>query len=295
MNEKTRSALLVAAAGCMWGFMGLLVRRLGALGLGSIEICFLRALVTALVMGLMLLVTDRAALKIRLRDIWCFIGTGVVSFSFFTFCYFKTILLTSLSAAAVLLYTAPVFVVFMSAALFSERLTKSSVAAAFTAFLGCALVSGLVGGGAVRLSLSGILFGLGAGAGYALYSIFSRFALERGYSSKTISFYTFALAVVPTALFSDCGAALAAFASGTGAMLVSVLLILFVTLFPYLLYTRGLQGLETGAAAIIASIEPVVATLLGALLYGEALDLCGLLGVGLVLLSIVIINVRTCD
>lgn len=60
------SALLVLTAGCLWGFMGLLVRSTDSLGLGSMETCFLRALVTAAVMLILLLLFDRPALKVRL-------------------------------------------------------------------------------------------------------------------------------------------------------------------------------------------------------------------------------------
>lgn len=286
------SALLVLTAGCLWGFMGLLVRSTDSLGLGSMETCFLRALVTAAVMLILLLLFDRPALKVRLKDLWCFAGTGIVSMSFFNYCYFKTIMLTSLSVAAVLLYTAPVFVVLLSAPLFGEKLSRRKLLAALAAFLGCAFVSGIVGG-AGRLSVSGILFGLGSGIGYALYSIFGRYALERGYGSVTISFYTFVFALVPSSLLADTGSALAALTGDLGQFAFLSLLILMVTLAPYLLYTKGLRGLENGTASILASVEPVVATLLGLLLYSEKLGFWNILGIALVLLSILLINRRS--
>ena len=286
------SALLVLTAGCLWGFMGLLVRSTDSLGLGSMETCFLRALVTAAVMLILLLLFDRPALKVRLKDLWCFAGTGIVSMSFFNYCYFKTIMLTSLSVAAVLLYTAPVFVVLLSAPLFGEKLSRRKLLAALAAFLGCAFVSGIVGG-AGRLSVSGILFGLGSGIGYALYSIFGRYALERGYGSVTISFYTFVFALVPSSLLADTGSALAALTGDLGQFAFLSLLILMVTLAPYLLYTKGLRGLENGTASILASVEPVVATLLGLVLYSEKLGFWNILGIALVLLSILLINRRS--
>ena len=291
IKSPALSALLVLGAGCLWGFMGLLVRSTDSLGLDSMDICFLRALVTSAVMLPLLLLFDRPALKVRLKDLWCFAGTGIVSMSFFNFCYFKTIMLTSLSVAAVL-YTAPVFVVLMSAPLFGEKLNSRKLLAALAAFLGCAFVSGIVGG-AGRLSLGGILFGLGSGIGYALYSIFGRYALERGYSSATISFYTFVFALIPTGLFADSGRALSALGGGAEEFFLLSGLILMVTLIPYLLYTKGLQGLENGTASILASIEPVVATLVGLFIYSETLGLWNIFGISLVLLSILLIHRRS--
>lgn len=159
----------------------------------------LRCGVAAVCFGLTLLFTGPAQFKVKLRDLWCFLGSGVVSLLFFTFCYFQAMTLMSLSAAAILLYTAPAIVTLFSALLFKERLTAMKLVAVVLAFLGCALVSGL-GSGSMTLSTAGILYGLGAGFGYAMYSIFARFALERGYSSNTINFYSCLLAAVGAAL-----------------------------------------------------------------------------------------------
>lgn len=285
------SAIYVLLAGALWGFMGVLVRTLNAQELGSMEICFVRGLVTFVVMLAGLFILDRKALKIKLKDIWCFIGTGAFSVAFFNFCYFKTMTLTSLSVAAVLLYTAPAFVMLMSALLFKEKLSGRKLLALLLAFLGCAFVSGIVGG-AGTLSGIGILYGLGAGFGYALYSIFGRYALIRGYSSVTISFYTFLFATVSTFFFADAGEVLRVVGSSGGLLLKTVLLVLLVTLLPYLSYTKGLNGMENGTASVLASIEPVVATLVGMLLYKERLNVWNALGICLVLGSIILINVR---
>lgn len=286
------SAIYVLAAGSLWGFMGLLVRTLNIVGLGSMEICFIRGAVAFICMLSGLLIFDRKALKIRLKDVWCFVGTGAFSVAFFNYCYFKTMTLTSLSVAAVLLYTAPTFVMLMSAVLFKERLSGIKLAALGLAFVGCAFVSGIVGGGGT-LSATGILYGLGAGFGYALYSIFGRYALERNYSSVTISFYTFLFATVATFFFVDAGAVFVTLGSSAGLLVKTVLLVLMVTLLPYLSYTKGLDGMENGTASVLASIEPVVATLVGVFIYKEEMTLQNLIGICLVLGSIVLINVNT--
>ena len=283
------SALFVLAAGSLWGFMGLLVRTLNRVGLASMEICFVRAVITLITMFFGLLIFDRKALKMKIRDVWCFIGTGAFSVSFFNYCYFKTMTFTSLSVAAVLLYTAPAFVMLMSAALFHERLSARKLVALGLAFVGCAFVSGIVGG-AETLSASGILFGLGAGFGYALYSIFGRYALEKNYSSVTISFYTFLFASVSTLFFVDAKEVLVTIGSSLLLTVKTVLLVLLVTLLPYLSYTRGLKGMENGTASVLASIEPVVATLVGILIYKEEMSLQNVIGICLVLGSIVLIN-----
>ena len=288
-KTKTLSIILVLAAGCMWGCMGLLVRPLNGIGLVTMDICFLRGFVTFTVMLAGLLLFDRNALKIKLRDIWCFIGTGALSVSFFNFCYFKTITLTSLSVAAVLLYTAPAFVMIMSFFLFKENMTKKKVAALIVAFVGCVLVSGIVTGGG-DLNAKGILVGLGAGFGYALYSIFSRYALQRGYNSITITFYTFLFATLCTVFLVDVSSIINIVETNPQIGVYGAFMILFVTLFPYLCYTKGLSGMENGTASVIASVEPVMATVLGILIYKEEMTIVNAFGMILVLVSIVMLN-----
>lgn len=289
MKSKTSSIILVLAAGCMWGCMGLLVRPLNEIRLETMDICFLRGFVTFIVMLLGLLIFDRNALKIRLKDVWCFVGTGTLSVTFFNFCYFKTITLTSLSVAAVLLYTAPAFVMVMSFFLFKESMTKKKAVALIVAFIGCVLVSGVVTGGGV-LNAKGILVGLGAGFGYALYSIFGRYALQRGYNSVTITFYTFLFATLCTIFLVDVSSIINIVETHPGVSVYGAFMILFVTLFPYLCYTKGLAGMENGTASVIASIEPVMATVLGILIYKEEMTFVNAFGMILVLASIVMLN-----
>lgn len=64
----------------------------------------------ATVMVLFLALTRRDLLKIKLRHIWYFIGTGIISLALFNLCYFTVIELSQASIAVVLLYTSPIFV-----------------------------------------------------------------------------------------------------------------------------------------------------------------------------------------
>lgn len=283
---KKSGPILVLSAGILWGIIGIFVRRLTAWGFDSMQIVAVRAWTTVVLLGLYLLLADRTKFKVKLADWWCFVGTGLVSVVFFNFCYFKAITLTSLSVAAVLLYTAPAFVTVFSALLFREKITRIKVLSLISTFVGCALVSNITAG-IGSLNLRGILLGLGAGLGYALYSIFSRFALQKGYHPLTISFYTFLIAAVGTLPFA--GRAVSAMQS-IGTLWFCLLFGLITTVLPYITYTSGLDKMQNSQAAIIASIEPVTATLLGVIVFGEAMTLPEIAGVLLVLGAIIFDN-----
>ena len=290
MNRKSfGSKLLILLAGILWGCMGLFVRPLNDNGLSSWDIVFLRAVLTTAFMAVFLLVRDRKLFKIRLKDIWCFLGTGLLSIVFFNLCYFKEITITSLSVAAILLYTAPAFVMVISAFCFKEKITTRKALALGVSFLGLVFVTGVLGG-SEKLTAAKIFIGLGAGLGYALYSIFGRYALERGYESSTISFYTFLFATFGTVLFAKPDQVWNA-ATGSGKdILLAAAFVLISTVIPYLVYTLGLKNVENGQAAIIASIEPVVATVNGILRFSESMSAGVAAGIVMVLLGIVLSN-----
>lgn len=274
----------MAAAAVIWGTMGVWVRWLNTYGLNAMDVVAWRCIGTAVCVGIGLFFYDRKLFAVRLRDLWCFAGTGIASILFFNYCYFKSIEMIDLSTAAVLLYTSPIFVVLLSAPLFREKITWQKASAVGLAVIGCALVSG-VGSGDSVLSAGGVLTGLGAGLGYALYSIFSRYALQKGYHTLTITFYTFlvaAVGILPYVPFGNLHVELFAEPDFWGA---SAGLILLVTVAAYVLYTYGLSGMENGKAAVIATVEPVTASLIGAVFYHESLTVTGICGVAAVLLS----------
>lgn len=281
-DMKKAAWFFVAAAAVIWGTMGIWVRGFHAYGLDSMDIVAWRCIGTAVCMGAGLFLYNKKLLIIRLKDFWCFLGTGIASILFFNYCYFKSIEMIDLSTAAVLLYTSPIFVVLISALCFREKITGRKMVAVGMAVAGCALVSGA---GTGSVNAGGIGIGLGAGLGYALYSIFSRYALQRGYHTLTITFYTFFVAgvgIVPYLPYSHLKGQLFAEPSFWG---LSAGLILLVTVAAYVLYTYGLSGMENGRAAVIATVEPVTASVIGLLFFQERITIAGLAGIILVLWS----------
>ena len=291
-QEKSRTGVfLVLIAGLLWGTMGIWVRNLNAAGITTGDITLLRSLGMVFLLGLYGLFFRRSMFRIRLKDIWCFLGTGIVSILFFNYCYMTTITRTSLSVAALLLYTSPAFVLIGSSLLFRERFTLRKLLALFMAFFGCVCISGIFQS-AETISPRNLAVGIGAGFGYAMYSIFGHYALKRGYGGTTITFYTFLIASAGMLPF---GAPVKVFhiLSGDISLLPYVPgLIVICTLIPYLSYTAGLNRMETGLASIVACVEPVAATLVGFFLYREKLSGSELLGILFVLGSVVVINLK---
>lgn len=289
---KKLAVILVLAAGTLWGCIGLFVRRYNALGLSSMQTVTIRLVLAAVMFSLFVLIYKRSLFKIHLKDLWIFLGSGVVSVGFFTYCYFTSMALSSLSVAAVLLYTAPAFVMLFSLIFFKEKLTAPKVISLIAAILGCAMTTGVIGG-TLTVTLSGFLFGLGSGVCYALYSIFSRFALDRGYEPFTVTLYTFIFAAISSLAVTDLPPVIRVVTADCGSVMYALLFALVSCVLPYAFYTLGLKYIASSTASIIATIEPVVATVLGAAVFAEPVAVpFGYIGIALVLLSVVLINIK---
>lgn len=287
-KQKELSYFFVVTAAILWGTIGIYSKKLTHYGFDTTQIVFIRAVVAAMTLILFASLKSRDFLKIDPRDSKYFIGTGILSFVFFNWCYFLAINKTSLSVAAILLYTAPTIVMILSVILFGEKMTKKKIISLILTFIGCIFVTAFAQGTGQKMTIIGLLAGLGAGLGYALYSIFGRYALKK-YDSITVTLYTFIFACIGLIPITDIRGMLSLF-SNADAVYHAVALGLFATVLPFLLYTKGLYYLETSRASIIATIEPVVATVIGVVLFGEPLTLFKILGISLVISAVAIIR-----
>ncbi|MBQ8614897.1 MAG: EamA family transporter [Ruminiclostridium sp.] len=288
--KKYKAPLLIIAAGFCWGIIGLFSKQLSARGFTPVQITETRCLVTALSLVVYILITDREKLKIKPGDLWIFLGTGILSIAFFNICYFNAIEASGLSAAAILLYTSPFFVLVLSAIFFKERLTAVKISALLIAFTGCALAVGFIGTGG-RITAEGLVYGVLSGLGYGLYSIFGRVALKK-YHTLTVTAYTFIVASAGLLPFCSAGEIVNICAEKPTALLFTLLLGIISTLIPFLCYTKGLSLTDTGTAAIIAYLEPLVATACGMIIFKEEINVIKITGILLILISIIILNFK---
>lgn len=279
----------VAGAAILWGILVIFVKRLSGAGLGSMEIVTLRVYGSAAILLVGLLLYNKKLLKIRWKDIWCFLGTGVVSIVFFSYCYFKNVTVSSVAVSSILMYTSPIWVTILSRFVFGEKIGRCKASALCMAVAGCALVSGITGD-VGRVSMEGLLLGLGSGIGYGLYSIFGRLALEKGYHPLTVSTYTFLFACLGVLPFVEVDKLIQTMNGEPGLWGWALAMALFSTCMSFTLYTIGLKYMDAGKAAVLATLEPIVTTIVGVVVYREPLTLTMLGGIVLVLVASVWIS-----
>ena len=255
---------------------------------GKNDICFIRSVFSVIILGIFFFIKDRSIFKLKsIKDLKYFIGTGIISFSLYNWSYIAAIKETSMGVAAILLYTAPSIIMILSVILFNEKITKVKLAALIITFLGCMMVTGIFEEGNI-ISVRGFIYGILSGIGYGLYSIFGKYALRK-YSPVTVVFYTFLMSGL---LFSILGSPFVIIEkiNSTRSWIFVTVFAAFSAAVPYILYTKGLSGIEASKASILANIEPVVAALIGIVIFSEGAGMLKLFGIFLVIVAVCMIN-----
>lgn len=280
--------LRILAAAVIWGSIGVAGRIAFAAGVGPLETAFFRAAIAFLTIAGAVALSNRSLLRVRRDDLWLFGAFGVVSIAAFFFVYLYAISRTSVATAAILLYTAPVWVIILSRFLFHEPLSPGKVLAVVLAIAGCVLVVRGYDPRSLRLNFPGVLAGLASGFTYGMYSIFGKRALRR-YSPLTTLVYALGIGALVLGGTAWAGGAITVGhpAAGWGAILY---LSLVTTLLAQWLYLSGLGEVEAGRASLVATFEPVVAAILGYVALGERLEGWQILGGFLVLSAVLTVR-----
>ena len=284
--------LMPIVSGAMWGSAGIFVRKLTELGMNSYTVVSVRVVLAVLILAVWLGIYDKDLLKIKLKDLWIFVAGGVVGMFGLNICYNFAISELSLSLATVLLSLSPVFVLFMAAILFKEKITSKKVICMTIAIAGCVLASGVLeAASTMRWSIKGIIVGTIGAFFYGLYGIISKTAMERGYHAFTTTFYCLfmvMLVVIPLTnwkLVTDVVVA--------NPVKMSVFLVihsLCTSVLPYILYTFSIRYIDAGMASILASGEPVAAMIFGVIFFSEIPTVLSVVGIVLVIVALALLS-----
>jgi drug/metabolite transporter, DME family len=268
--------LLVFVAAVLWGVLGVFAEGVLGTGVGPLEISFWRATLAGSLFVAHAAVRGRLRLQ-RASDLAAFVLFALVGVTLFYASLNLSIAAGGVSLAWILMYSAPAFVAVLAALLLKERLTPTKIALVALATLGVILVAG-GGGQGIHANARSVGWGLAAGISYASYYIFGKWVLRR-YAPVTVYAIVLpigALGLLPAVHFH---------AKSAHAWLLLMALALVSTYLAYLAYYTGLRRVEASRAVLVATVEPVVATVLAAALFGERFGARGLAGAALVLVS----------
>ena len=272
----------MGAAASIWGTLGYFAKLLYAQGVSFEALVAFRAVVGwAAVLVFLLLTKGLGGLRVARGELVFLAPLGLVGIGAFYLLYFFTVRESAVGTASILLYSSPAFVSLLAWTFLREPLGITRVVALGLTFAGIGLVVGAYDPGALKVTPFVLATGLLSGLTYGLYSIFGKPVAGHLAPSTILSYALGFGAVLLVAFALPTIGTLAGLPAWSYALLL-MLAVVHTTL-AFALYTFGLRKLEAGRAAIVATIEPVVAGALGVSLLGEDLTALKVLGALLVL------------
>ncbi len=272
----------------MWGSSGIFVHFLAPVGYTSLQMTAVRSLVSALSMLIYILISNKKLLKVSFKDFLLIACAGLSYFGTAS-AYYAAMQASSVSTAVILMYTAPVFVMAYSVAFMGERLTARKAICVFMMLVGCALVSGVIGG--MKFRLLGIFLGLFSGISYSAYNIFAKIEMDRGTNPLSCTLWCFVVAAI--AALSVSNPVQLVTTTVQAPLWVPFVLIglgVITCVIPYFLYSLALRVLPAGTATALGIVEPMAATLYSVAFLGETLGTPSICGIVLILGSVFLLG-----
>ncbi len=282
--------LLVITASTLWGTVGVASQALAHLtNTNPLSISYLRLVVAApilLLAGWRLL--GRRMWSASVRDVGLMMLIGVLIAADQAL-YFFAISLSGVTVATLIaVCSAPVLVTVLTAAIERKTPTSSTLVVVAIALIGTVLlVTGSAKSGNTGSSLTGAVCAVGSACLYAVMILFARYLSARHHSLQI------------TALGFSTGAICLLIASrlvgfvGTYPV-TGWLLILYIGAVPtalaYGLFVVGMRTLPAPLASVIVLLEPLTASVLSWVLFGERLSLLGITGALLLLSAIGVLS-----
>lgn len=195
---------------------------------------------------------------------------------------FEAYRFTTVAAATLCYYTAPVWIILLSAPLLGERLTAKKLLCCAGALAGMLLLNSGAQSAPVRgTQTAGLLLGLGAAVLYAGVVVLNKKMPQVDDAERTIMQLAAAAAVLlPYTLLAERGAE-AQWSLPTAGLLLLVGIL--HTGIAYALYFGALPRISAQTAAVLSYIDPLTAMVLGALVLHEAVGGAEIIGAILIL------------
>jgi drug/metabolite transporter (DMT)-like permease len=289
-TDPIKGYLCVIAAAIMWASSGTAGKALFQGGMSPLELVQIRVTLSTALLFAAIGFSAKGLLRIRIKDLGYFLLLGGVSMAGVQVFYFYAISKIQVAAAILLQYMAPILVALFSICFWRERFTVTMVAALVLAFSGCYLVAGGYNLQLLQMNRLGIIGGLAAAVCFAGYTLLGERVMHR-YRPWTVLFYALAFSALTWHILYPPFHYI-----GAGFTLTQWVWILYIsvvgTIIPFGLFFVGINYIRSTRASITATLEPISAGFMAFFLLGEAMELLQVLGGGLVIGAIVLLQVK---
>ena len=292
-----RGYLYVASAALMWAVSGSSAKYLFSHGVTPLQLTQLRLTIGIALLFAWLLARRPELLRIARRDIVYFALLGATGLAMVQFLYLLTISKLKVAVAILMQYLAPVLIVLYSLLFARETLTRMTVIAVCCATMGCYLVVGAYNFDLFSLNREGVLYGFACAIAFAWYSLYGEKGMRR-YHPWTVLFYAILFAAVfwnsAHLLWEAAPRPFEAFRQHYSAGDWGLILYIAIlgTIVPFGLYFDAISLIRSTRASITATLEPISAGIISFFFLGEALEPLQVLGMGLVIGAVILLQLR---
>lgn len=291
LKGDSKGVALIFAGGVIWGTIGPLVRVMDGLGASAELTSFLRVSFAFLILiVLTVLRGGLSALRVDRKTIVVCAALGILCQGVYNVAYCWSVNLAGVGTSVALTNIAPVFTALACLVIFGERLPGGKVLVLALNVGGCVMASTGLRFDVSMLPVAGLVCGIVAGFCYAMTAVIGRLAANRcdPFVVSTYSYLFAALFLIPVTRPWDQPAV-----HDPSVLAIGFFLALVPTALAYLLYYRGLQLVSNVASVpVIASVEIVVAVVLGIAFFGEEANVVALAGVAVILASEALLGMR---
>ncbi len=259
-----RGEISIFVSAILMGLLPLFVKIIASVVENSLTIAFIRHFFGLIFISVILLFTSQKPRFSKELFMLGVVNTTVISL------YIASISLLYAATAAFLLYMAPIYVA-IYLFLIKRNIDKSFIAIPIGIF-GLLLMLSPYG----ELNI-GLIYGFFSGIVYAIFFIFIK-RLRQEYSSLNI---TFSNLLVGTILLSPFAFEIGSFDP------IFILLGLIPTAIPFTLLSYGMKFVREDRATVIALVEPLTASIIGFMVFGEFLSFKQIIGGFMILIGVV--------
>lgn len=289
MGTNLKGVLLVLSGAMSYGLLATIIKYSNGLGMHTSVLVFVQYLIGVVILSVIARMKQkeqgvtaiRTASKVKLVSYGTSVGL--------TSClYYVAIQYIPVSLGIVLLMQSIWMGIILEYLLDRKPIGLLKVLAALMTIGGTILASNVLFQEA-DLNWTGILWGLGAAASYTL-SLYASSNVEKDVLSYVRSKYLVIGGLIAVMLFWN--SAILSHFNHDYILPAGIVLALFGTILPPLLFTKGIPYIGLGLASILISVEIPVSIMSAQLILGEHLSGIQWVGVFIILISVVVANLN---
>ena len=284
MMKQKKAKLMLSVSMMIFGTIGVFTRNIAV---SSGELALYRAvLAAALLLGYFIVTKQTIDLKAIKKELVLLLCSGV-AMGINWILLFEAYKHTTISAATLSYYFAPVIVTVACPILFRERITKKQGLCFVLSTIGLVLIIGFEGINSGSNHFLGIMLGLGAALFYATVILLNKFIKNVEGIQRTFLQFLSAICILIPYVFATGGMHLDTLpVNGWICLLIVGLIHTGIT---YCMYFSSLKELDGQEVAILSYLDPLVAVVISVTILGEPLGILQLFG-GILILGCTLWN-----